>query len=553
MIKLRDYQQAVVDKILAAWVTVLNVLAVVPTGGGKTVIFSWIISEHRGCSAAIVHRKEILGQISLSLAALGVKHRVIAPPKTIAMIRKKHMRKFKKSLIDPNAKCGVVSVQTLTSPASVRNEMLQRWVRQVTLAVYDEGHHYVDSGSWAKAVNLFATAKKLFVSATPERGDGKGLGEGEGGFCHTMVEGPTTAWLIDRGFLSRFKYKAPDTDLDMSDLPVTASGEVNAKVLRARTVESHLVGDVAERYTTDPDVAGKKTIVFASDCATADELAAAFVARGVKAVALSGATDDGVRERELDNFENGDTDVLVNVDLFDEGFDVPKVEVVILARVTMSLGKYLQMVGRALRILEGKEFAVVVDHVRNWERHGMPNWPRAWGLEAREKGGRSGPSDTERQRVCRGCSQPYEMYHAACPVCGQPHPVPAGRATPEQVGGDLKELDVEGMALQFEKYRKENLTHDEFALDMIARNIPVIGRGRVQKAHDTKLYRRKVLHELVAWWVGMSPPGREMSETHRRFFYRFGVDIQTAFTLDAAQTDKLIDKIQKKFTEDLQP
>ena len=549
MFKLRDYQQTAIDKIDAAWQSVRSVLAVLPTGGGKTVIFSSIIHGHNGAAAAVVHRKEIVAQISCSLAKLGVKHRVIAQPNTLAVIRRKHLKLFSKSFLDPHAQCGVVSVQTLTSKSSGNNAPLQRWIKQVTLAVFDEGHHYVEQGLWGRAVEMMGNAKLLFVTATPERADGKGLGEYADGFCEEMVEGPTTQWLIDQGFLSRFVYKAPKTDLNIDDLPITASGEVNAKVLRARTIESHLVGDIVNHYKQF--ALGKKTIVFASDVETAEEMAGAFRAAGIRAVALSGKTDQGERDRELDAFENGDLTVLVNVDLFDEGFDVPAVSCVILARVTMSLGKYLQMVGRGLRIMDGKEEAIIIDPVRNWERHGMPNWPRKWTLDAREKGSRSGPSDTIPQRVCLACTQPYEVIYKKCPHCGEPMPEPGGRSAPEQVDGDLMELDVEGMMALFSAMQKADMNDEEYAIGQIGRGVPRIGRGADMKRHQSAKYRRSVLRELVAWWVGMQPDGRELSEKHRRFFHRFGVDIGTAFTLNTKDTDALIERVQQQFAEDM--
>ena len=566
MIKLRDYQEALADKILAAWLTFRAVLAVLSTGGGKTVIFSALINEHVGASAAVVHRKEIVSQISCALAALEVKHRVIAPPATITLIRRKHLKRFGRSYLDPHAQCGVISVQSITSKSSLQNDGLQRWLKQITLCVFDEGHHYVTQGIWGRAVGMMGKAKLLFVTATPERADGKGLGVDADGFCETMVEGPSTPWLIEQGYLSRFIYKAPKTDLNMDDLPITASGEVNAKVLRARTVESHLVGNVVEQYLKFAP--GKKTIVFASDVATAEEMAEAFRLAGVRAVALSGETDSGVRDRELDAFEFGDLDVLVNVDLFDEGFDVPAVECVILARITMSLGKYLQMVGRGLRVVYaqgfdlktqagrlaaiaagGKPAAIIIDPVRNWERHGMPNWPRSWSLAARDRGSR-GASDTVPQRVCLECTQPYEAFYKICPHCGTPMPEPDGRSVPEQVEGDLMELDVEGMAALFAAMRNADMDDEDYAADQIRRGLPPFGRSVDMRRHQAAKYRRRVLRELVAWWSGMQA-GRDLSEQHRRFYRRFGIDIGTAFTLNAKDTDALIERIQERFTEDM--
>lgn len=569
MIKLRsDYQLPLKNKIMQAWQRVRGVLAVCPTGGGKTVIFSSIIHDHNGAAAAVVHRKEIVGQISLSLAALEVKHRIIAPPKTIQAIRRKHLKKYGKSFIDQHARVGVVSVQTLTSKSSSNNAVLQSWLNQITLCVYDEGHHYVKQGLWAKAVDCMANAKLLFVSATPERADGKGLGAESDGFAEEMVEGPTTRWLIDQGYLCGFTYKAPSTDLDLRGLAVTASGDFNATALRARVVESHIVGDVVNHYKKF--ASGLRAIVFATDVATAEEMAEAFRQSGYTATALSGATDAGIRDRELEAFENGNLQVLVNVDLFDEGFDVPAVECVILARPTQSLGKYLQMIGRGLRVVYAagydletqagrlaaikagtKPTAVILDPVRNWERHGMPDWPRAWKLTGKEKGTRESGDDTVPQRVCVACTGPYEAFYKACPYCGHV-PVPAGRSLPEQVEGDLLELDVEAMAALFAKMNKADMSDEEYQADQIARHIPGIGRNADMKRHRAGKYRRQVLRELVAWWVGMQDPERQQGEIYSRFYHRFGTDIATAFTLNANDTDALIGRIEKGFHYDIE-
>lgn len=567
MLKLRDYQDSIVGKILHWWQKLMAILAVLPTGAGKTVVFSSIIHDHNGAAAAVVHRKEIVSQIACSLAALEVKHRVIAPPNVVALIRRKQLKQFGRSFVDPHAQCGVVSVQTMTSKSAEKNRDLQRWLSQVSLAVFDEGHHYVKSGLWAKAVEAVSHAKLLFVTATPERADGKGLGATADGFAEIMLEGPDTKWLIEQGYLSPFKYVAPESDLDVSGIPITASGDLNTIALRKRVVESHLVGDVVQHYLARAK--GKRAIVFASDVQTAEEMAAAFKAAGVAAVALSGQTEQAQRDRALEQFEDNELHVLINVDLFDEGFDVPGADVCILARPTESLAKFLQMVGRVLRTVyakgydlktqEGrlaaiaagtKPFALIIDPVRNWERHGMPNWPRVWSLDGRSKGGRSGGGDTIPQRVCTACTQPYEAYHVACPYCGEPAPV-AGRATPKQVEGDLLELDVGAMAALFGQMNRAEMSDEDYTLDQIERNIPSFGRPADLKRHQAAKYRRKVLRELVAWWIGTQPPERSLKEKHRRFYHRFGVDIGTAFTLDAKETDALIERVQQRFAEDM--
>ncbi|AAQ96511.1 hypothetical protein [Vibrio phage VP16T] len=548
MFKLRDYQQLAYNRIMAAWQEYRSVLAVLPTGAGKTVIFSKIIHDHVGAAAAIVHRREIVGQISLSLASFGVKHRIIAPAKTIKKIRKKHFKKFGQSYIDQNAQCGVISVQTLTSKSTMNDATIMRWVKQVTLSVYDEGHHYVEQGIWAKAVHLMENAKLLFVTATPERADGVGLGEGEGGFAQTMIEGPTTHWLIEQGFLSKFVYRAPQTDIDLRDLAVGKNGDFNAKALKARVVESHIVGDVVQHYRKWGE--NKRAIVFATDVDTAEQMAEEFRKAGYTAAAVSGETESGERDRLLEEFEQGTIQILINVDLFDEGFDVPAVECVILARPTQSLAKFLQMVGRALRIMEGKEYAIIIDPVRNWERHGPPTAVRTWTLKGREKGQSSG-SDTVPQKTCDACTIPYEAYNKACPYCGHVNVYP-DRSAPDKVDGDLVELDLDAWNALFAEIERAKMSDDDYELDMIRRGVPQIGRGQELRRHRAAKYRREVLENTVRWWVGMQQQlGRDMSEIHKRFYFRYGVDIGTAFTLDQKQTDALIDKMRENFHKDI--
>lgn len=549
MFKLRPYQENIVGLIYEAWQRARVILVVLPTGSGKTATFSTIIRDHKGASAAVVHRREIVKQISLSLAKLGVKHRVIAPPKTIKNIRRTHLKQLGKSFVDPHALCGVASVQTMTSKSSEKNLDLQRWLNQVTLCVFDEAHHYVKAGLWARAVDAVSKARILMVTATPERADGQGLGAHASGYVEEMIEGPSTQWMIENSYLSKFRYIAPRSDFTVEGLAVTASGDFNARALRERVVASDIVGNIVEKYLEYTP--GRQAIIFASDVDTANDVAEAFRLSGVTAAALSGKTDEAVREHELALFEAEETQVLVNVDLFDEGFDIPAVSVCGMIRPTESLAKYLQMIGRVLRILEGKEDAVILDLVRNYERHGMPNWPRNWTLDDREKGS-SKKSDMVPQKVCKTCTQPYEAFYKVCPFCGSEQPPPAARKSPEQVDGDLFELDVEGMAAMFKKQADADMSDSDYRTSQIVRNIPPQGRAKDLKRHERAKYRRQILRDLVGWWVGMAPPGRDMSETHRRFYIRFGIDIGSAFTLNADDTDALCILIQKHFHKDLE-
>jgi len=566
---LREYQQKFVSDISGAFTSFRVVLGVLATGAGKTVCFTHLMHGHKGASAAVVHRREIVEQISMALAAAGVVHRIIAPDPTIARVRRKQLKKFNRQFIDPSADAGVISVQTLTSAASGKDRALQAWVARVTFAVFDEGHHYVREGFWAKAVRMFDRAQVLFVTATPERADGKGLGAHADGFAETMVEGPSTGWLIDNGWLCPFIYKAPETDLNVDNLPVTASGEVNAKAFRGRVVESSLVGNTVEHYLRW--LPGKRVLVFCSDVATSREVALEAVARGINAASLDGTTDATVRDDMLTEYGSGKRPLVSNVDLFDEGFDVPATDGVIMDRLTGSLAKFLQMIGRALRPVYAKGYdlttvagrkaaiaasdkphATIIDAVRNWERgHGMPDWPRRWTLDGREKEARGSNADTIPMRVCRECTQPYEKFYGGCPHCGAPVPEPTDRSTPERVDGVLVDLDVEAMRALFSAMDRADMDAADFSADMAARHVPSIGRPRQLRKHLEARAVRQTLRELVGWWVGMQPPTRPMAEKQSRFYYRFGTDIGTAFTLNTTDTQALIERVTKLFGEDM--
>lgn len=566
MLPLRNYQKVFSSEIMEALQSYSSVLAVLSTGGGKTLCFSRIVMQHDGPSAVVVHRKEIIGQISLSLARCGVKHRIVAPPPVVKWVIRKHLSEVGVSFVDHFARCGVASAQTLTGKALSKGPV-DKWRRTVTLSVFDEGHHYIQTGLWAKAVNAFPASKKLFFTATPARTDGRGLGVHAEGFSEVMVTGPDTKWLISEGYLSPYRYFAPASDLNTDGLATTASGDFSARVVRERVVDSNLVGDIVSHYFKFSR--GLQCVVFASDVSTARELADRFEKQGVAAVALDGTTEDSVRDQAMTGFVRKEIRVLVNVDLFDEGLDIPGVEAVILGRPTMSLVKYLQMIGRCLRPVYapsacldtadarrlaiskgGKPFAIIIDPVRNWVRHGRPDLHRAWSLDSTAKiRGESGDSMTS----CMSCTQPYERYYKACPYCGhvRAKEPSAGRAI-EQVDGDLLELNAEETRELLDWMKAANVTEEQYVRGQIARGVPPVGRGKDLKRYRETLYRRKVLENLIAWWVGVQPSERTMPEKYRRFKLRFGVDMVTAFTLKLRDTDALISSIIREFEEDTQ-
>lgn len=339
-IKLRDYQQNVVDRVYNSWQNGnRNVALVMGTGLGKSICLSSIAldfkNQHRNV-AVIAHRNELVSQMSCHLARAGIVHRVIASKTTVGQITRKHRALFGKSFISPTELTAVVGVDTLIS----RYESLKAWAQQISLWEIDEYHHCTVNNKWGKAVQLFQNAYGLGVTATPNRADGQGLGRHADGYTDDMVIGPSMRWSIEHGFLADYEIVCPKSDLKVDDSEVSANGDWSNQTLRKAAKKSKIVGDVVQNYIKYAH--GRQAIVFATDVETADEISKDFNEHGIKAVSLNGNSQAAYREQSLELFAKSEIQVLVNVDLFDEGLDISGCDVVIMARPTASLGKYLQ-------------------------------------------------------------------------------------------------------------------------------------------------------------------------------------------------------------------
>ena len=331
---LRPYQIAAKNATYAAWQAGhRNVLMVQPTGGGKTRTFSEIISEFNGPSVAIAHRQELVSQISLALGGYGVRHNIIAPEKTIRNIETLHMQKLGRRWVDRRAHTNVAGVDTL-----IRMDENDPLFKRTGLWVVDECHHNLKKNKWGRAVEMFPNAYGLGVTATPIRADGCGLGSHADGVFDTMIMGPSPRALINAGYLTDYRIFAPQSDLDLTNVDVGASGEYVAQQLRDAVHKSHITGDVVSNYLKIAP--GKLAIVFAVDVEHATEISRAFRDAGVISEVVSGKTPDILRAEIMRRFEAREVSVLVNVDLFGEGVDVPAVEVVIMARPTQSFSLY---------------------------------------------------------------------------------------------------------------------------------------------------------------------------------------------------------------------
>lgn len=563
---LRPYQTKLVTEVRQAWAAgARNVLMRLDTGGGKTMCLSELIQANQGASVAIAHRNELVSQLSLALARNGVVHDLIAARSTCREIAAEHVAVFGRTYYQPGARCRVASIDTLT-----RADGLTSWGSQVTLWVTDEGHHVVEDNKWHKGLQLFShpSCLGLLPTATPSRADGKGLGRpslGGSGVADVMVEGPSMRWLIEQGYLTDYEVVCPESDLAaiLQAMPVGASGDWSPKKLREAAKRSHIVGDVVSTYSRWAP--GRLGVTFAPDVDTAKEITAAYLAAGVRAATLTGDTDSGVRRNMLKRFERRELDVIVAVDIISEGFDLPAIEVINMARKTESLAMYRQMFGRELRPVyapghdldtqagriaaiaaSSKPVAMLIDQVGNWARHGAPDRPIPWSLANRERGAR-GKSDMIPSRVCTRCVRPYERFYTACPWCGEPVPEPVARSSPAVVEGELIKLDAATLAQMRAEVIDVNQTREAILQNLAARNVPSQYLGAQANKVEESLAAQRELRDAMGRYGGVHhASGLTDAEIQKRFWFEFGTDVLSAQALGKSDAHALREQIEEK-------
>lgn len=421
MLKLRDYQEKAVQSIRQSYMRKARApLLVLPTGGGKTVVFSYIAATtaSRGKRVLIlVHRVELLRQTSAALHKSGVHHGLINP-------------KYTPDLFAP---VQIASVQTLI-------KRLDK-IKPPDLIIIDEAHHALAS-TWKRILDHFPNAHILGVTATPCRGDGTGLGIASGGVFDDLVLGPQVNELIARGYLVKPIIYAPAERIDLSSVKIKM-GDYDNHQLAEVMDKPKITGDAVAHYRKL--CPGVPAVVFCVSVAHAQHVAEEFRAAGYRAYHADGSLDDDIRKRILNGLGNGTVDVVTSCDLISEGTDIPAIGCAILLRPTQSLGLYLQQVGRALRTVEGKEHAIILDHVGNVLTHGLPDEPREWTLEGEPKRKR-GKKEQEKAVQVKQCEKCYAIHEPApaCPICGHVYIVKA--STPQQVDGELRQLTPEAMA-----------------------------------------------------------------------------------------------------------
>lgn len=522
-----------------------SVVGVASTGFGKTVCLGQITHDHPGATCIMAHRGELVAQISGTLARFGVRHNVIGSAASKKAIAASHVRNFGACYLMPSAKVAVASVDTL-----VRADGLESWAATVTRVIVDEGHHLVLGNKWDAARKIFTNpnVKMLQPTATPERADGKGLGNaarGGSGVADCMVQAPPMRWLIEQGFLCDYRVVCVASDLQeiAEQMPVGASGDWSGKRLKEASQQSKIVGDVVREYMRW--AWGKRHVTFTTDIDTAQEMTAQYRAAGVPAECLTGKTNGDYRRDMLLRFERGDLWEIVAVDIISEGFDMPAIEAVSFARPSKSLAVVWQQFGRALRTAPGKTSALILDHVGNILNPaiGLPDRSRTWTLADRMGRGRGRPTDEIPLRVCGGCFMPYERIYKACPSCGYSEP-PTSRGSPEHVDGDLAEMSPELLAkLRGQEAQALNTADEE--RDRLSRmGLPhKIIMAQINRHAERSETLDRLKAAMAAWGGERRLEGMTDSQMQRLFFLRYGVDVLSAQSLKRAEAQSLLDRI----------
>lgn len=387
-----------------------NVLIVAPTAWGKTTTLSYMISiaSRRDFSSFfVVHKRELLRQVINAFREAGIDFGVIAS-----------------GYPRQNKRVQIVMVQSLKDFESP------------DMIIIDEAHR-----STAKGYDKLFEANAFIIglTATPQRTDGRGLGDR----FDVIIEAPDVAACIKMGLIAPFKYYAPNV-LSMKGVR-KSKGDYVAADIEKIFEQSTIVGDSIADYKRLCD--GKRMLVFCYSVKHAKDVCARYISAGISAAHVDGGMKDSEREYILESFRAGDINVVTSCDLLLEGIDIRNVEVVDQQRPTDSLIVYGQSIGRGFRLFPGKTHLIIFDRVGNYLRHGLPDTPRVWSLGSKAKKKRS-KETTIHCRVCPSpsCKAVSPATAKICVDCQVPFPIEA--VVVRELAGEMKELTV------FEKKEK---------------------------------------------------------------------------------------------------
>ena len=506
-IVLRPYQQDVVNEVRKSFAEGYKCpLVVAATGSGKTVMFSYIAKNAAEKNNAIIiaaHRKEIIRQISLSLARFALPHNVIAAPALVRQIKVAQFKAFGKSFVDPASSTMVGSVQTIVGRFSDIDVSIAHLSKRIskpakTIVIQDEGHHVVENTAWGRVMDRYGPAVgnvSLIVTASPQRLDGRGLGKGHGGYADTIIEAPPMSWLIENGFLSPYRIFTAQHQIDVSSVK-TRMGDYATSDLQEVVDKPQITGDAITHWRKHAN--GLKTAIFCVSVEHSKHVADEFNANGIPAAHIDGGTDDTERDKAIIDFANGKILVITNVNILSEGFDLASIaqqdvtiDCVVDLAPTQSLVNALQRWGRALRPAPGKT-AVLLDHAGNVMRHGLPDEDRSWTLEGVKKKKRKTEDDDEEDVKVKCCPDCFSIHEPqpVCPNCGHVYEIKARKI--EHIEGELKEIEQ----AQIEKMRRDRMLQQGKAQTVDELVQQGMSKGRAEKIIEARLAKQALQEEI---------------------------------------------------------
>jgi DNA repair protein RadD len=397
--ELRPYQREVIEdfhRVVAAGRK--RIILVAPTGSGKTIIGADIIDTITRAQKRVLvlaHRREIVAQTVEKVRARGLGCGIIQAgvrPRPLELVQ-------------------VASIQTLWTRSQRTGKMD---LPRAELLLIDECHH-APAMTYRKIIAAYHDAVLLGLTATPCRGDGRGLG----GIFEMMIECPQVPDLIKDGFLVGTRVYAP-LDPDLRGVQ-TRRGDYVESELADRMDRAKLVGDIVTHWHKYGE--RRKTVAFAVSVAHSIHIRDEFIRSGVRCEHIDCSTPKPERDATLDRLAAGEIEVVSNCMVLTEGWDLPEVGCCILARPTKKMGLYRQMIGRVLRPADGKPNAIVLDHSGAVFRHGFVEDPVEWTLdpdspaENRTHTAREAKEHGSRLLECSQCGS-LRVAGEACGYCG---------------------------------------------------------------------------------------------------------------------------------------
>ena len=459
MIESRPFQNEMLDAARAKLKqAVRKILLQSPTGSGKTILSAIMLGNaaRKGLTCwFVVHRKELIRQSSSRFKQAEIPHSFIAA----GMDYDKRHKVFI---------CGVMTLARRLDKVGVPD-----------IIVWDESRH-IAAKSYDSIFNAYPDAIHIGLDATPERLDGQGMDK----YFDCIIKGPSVAWLIEQGYLSKYKIYAPNP-VSMEGAK-TVMGDYAKSETQKRMDKRSITGDAIGHY--NKLCRGAQFIAFCSGVEHSMHVAEQFTANGIPCLHVDGETPDDERAEAMRKFEAREVLGLSNVELFGEGVDVPSLQAVILLRPTQSRSLHLQQIGRALRPAANKPYAVILDHAGNSLRLGLPDDEVDWTLE----GSPRGKGKAKQEVMVKSCPECFAVVRNTVITCQCGHRFVPKERKVNVKEGELQEVDVEAL--------RRNRLNEQRAADTVESLIALaIKRGyrnpqgwayQLNKARDMKRAKR---------------------------------------------------------------